>query len=227
MLTTRSPSRTDEGEDRSCSRSTGVTNMSPDLLLEETISGGMRKGIVEALLEVLERTDNFTLTHSYRVAQLAVPIGAAMHLSEDAIETLRVAALLHDLGKAFIPPQILLSLDFLTEEEFSVMRKHPEYGYEFVQRIGFLREAADIILSHHEKYDGTGYPRGLKGKEISLAARIFALVDTVDALVYDRPYHRGADFPAVREEITKRSGTHFDPDLVAVALDCLADRFPA
>jgi len=95
----------------------------------------MREGVVAALLEVLERTDNFTFTHSYRVAQLAVPMGVALHLSEDDLETLRVSALLHDLGKAFIPAQILLKQDFLTEEEFAVMRKHSEYGAAIVGRI--------------------------------------------------------------------------------------------
>jgi len=182
---------------------------------------------LETLATAIDLRDQGTSGHSRRVADMTIIVAKKLDINGDELTQIEHGALLHDLGKLRIPDSILWKPSALTPEEWEIMRKHPEYGYEFVQRIGFLREAADIILSHHEKYDGTGYPRGLKGKEISLAARIFALVDTVDALVYDRPYHRGADFPAVREEITKRSGTHFDPDLVAVALDCLADRFPA
>ena len=195
--------------------------MSPDLLLEETISGGMRKGIVEALLEVLERTDNFTLTHSYRVAQLAVPIGAAMHLSEDAIETLRVAALLHDLGKAFIPAQILLKQDFLTEEEFSVMRKHPEYGSAVIARVPGFADVCDTVMSHHERFDGAGYPHCLAGAKIPLGGRILAVADSYDAMVTARVYRHGAQPDMAAAEVARCAGSQFDPVVVEAFLDAI------
>ena len=187
----------------------------------------LHSATLETLATAIDLRDQGTSGHSRRVADLTIRVAKKLGIHGGELTQIEHGALLHDLGKLRIPDSILWKPSVLTPEEWEIMRKHPEYGFEFVQKIGFLRGAADIILSHHEKYDGTGYPRGLKGKEISLAARIFALVDAVDALVYDRPYHRGSDFSTVREEITKRSGTHFDPDLVDAVLDCLADCFPA
>ena len=181
---------------------------------------------LETLATAIDLRDQGTSGHSRRVADMTLCIAKKLGLNAGELTQIEHGALLHDLGKLRIPDSILWKPSALTPEEWEIMRKHPEYGFEFVQKIGFLREAADIILSHHEKYDGTGYPRGLKGKEISLAARIFALVDAVDALVFDRPYHRGTGFAAVREEVMKRSGSHFDPDLVVFALDLLSSYFP-
>jgi len=181
---------------------------------------------LETLATAIDLRDQGTSGHSRRVADMAICIAKKLGLNGGELMQIEHGALLHDLGKLRIPDSILWKPSALMPEEWEIMRKHPEYGFEFVQKIGFLRGAADIILSHHEKYDGTGYPRGLKGKEISLAARIFSLVDAVDALVFDRPYHRGTDFDAVREEIMKRSESHFDPDLVVLALDVLAIYFP-
>jgi putative nucleotidyltransferase with HDIG domain len=188
--------------------------MSPELLLEQTISGGMREGIVGALLEVLERTDNFTLTHSYRVAQIAVPMGAALHLSEDHLETLRVAALLHDLGKAFIPAQILLKQDFLTEEEFAIMRKHAEYGSAVIGRVPGFADVCDIVLSHHERYDGAGYPHGTTGATIPLGSRILAVADSFDAMVTARVYRHGTQPGMAAAEVARCAGSQFDPAVV-------------
>ena len=188
--------------------------MSPELLLEQTISGGMREGIVGALLEVLERTDNFTLTHSYRVAQIAVPMGAALHLPEDQLETLRVAALLHDLGKAFIPAQILLKQDFLTEEEFAIMRKHAEYGSAVIGRVPGFADVCDIVLSHHERYDGAGYPHGTVGTSIPLGSRILAVADSFDAMVTARVYRHGTQPDMAAAEVARCAGSQFDPAVV-------------
>lgn len=181
---------------------------------------------LEILVSALEARDQEISGHSRRVADMTVRVAKKLGLNGSELKQIEHGALLHDIGKLRIPDSILWKPSALTPEEWEVMRKHPEFGFEIVQKLGFLKGAADIILSHHEKFDGTGYPRGLKGKEISLAARIFTLVDTVDALVYDRPYRRGAAFSAVCEEITKRSGTHFDPDLLEVVLDCLSEYFP-
>ena len=209
--------------------------MNLEKLVEErskALSGALRDlselhgATLETLATAIDLRDQGTSGHSRRVADMAICIAKKLGLNGDELTQIEHGALLHDLGKLRIPDSILWKPSALTPEEWEIMRKHPEYGFEFVQKIGFLRGAADIILSHHEKYDGTGYPRGLKGKEISLAARIFSLVDAVDALVFDRPYHRGTDFAAVREEVMKRSGSHFDPDLVVLALDVLASYFP-
>jgi putative nucleotidyltransferase with HDIG domain len=154
---------------------------------------------------------------------MTIQIVKRMGINNGELVQIEHGALLHDIGKLRIPDSILWKPSKLTPEEWEIMRKHPEYGFEFVRKIGFLKEAADIILSHHEKFDGTGYPRGLKGKEISFGARIFSLVDAMDALVYDRPYHRATAFSVAREEIRLRAGTHFDPELVDIALELLGE----
>jgi putative nucleotidyltransferase with HDIG domain len=178
---------------------------------------------LETLATAIDLRDQATSGHSRRVADMTIQIVKRMGIDDGELVQIEHGALLHDLGKLRIPDSILWKPSELTHEEWVIMRKHPEYGYEFVRKIGFLREAADIILSHHEKYDGTGYPRGLKGKEISFGARIFSLVDAIDALVYDRPYHRGTAFSLAFKEIRQRSGSHFDPELVDPALELLAD----
>jgi HD-GYP domain-containing protein (c-di-GMP phosphodiesterase class II) len=192
--------------------------LSPELLLEQTLSGGMREGIVGALLEVLERTDNFTLTHSYRVAQLAVPMGIALHLSDGSLETLRIAALLHDLGKAFIPAQILLKQDFLTEEEFAIMRKHAEYGSAVIGRVPGFADVCEIIESHHERFDGGGYPRGTVGGDIPLGGRILAVADSFDAMVTARVYRHGTQPDMAAAEVAQCAGSQFDPVVVEAFL---------
>ncbi len=182
----------------------------------------IHEATIETLAMALDFRDQGTCGHSRRVADMTVAIAREMGLAAGELVQIEHGALLHDIGKLRIPDSILLKPSELTPEEWDVMRRHPEYGYDFVKNIGFLKGAADIILSHHERFDGTGYPRGLKGKEISLGARIFALVDAVDAIVYDRPYHRGSAFSAARKEIFLRSGSHFDPEIVDPALGSLA-----
>jgi putative nucleotidyltransferase with HDIG domain len=177
---------------------------------------------IETLAKALDLRDQGTSGHSRRVADMTVGIAKNLGINGGDLIQIEHGALLHDIGKLRIPDSILWKPSSLTPEEWEVMRRHPEYGYDFVKNIGFLKEAADIILSHHEKFDGTGYPRGLKGTQISLGARIFSLVDAVDAIVCDRPYHRGSAFSVARQEITRRSGTHFDPNLVEPTLTHLS-----
>jgi HD-GYP domain-containing protein (c-di-GMP phosphodiesterase class II) len=107
------------------------------------------------------------------------------------------------------------------------MRKHPQYGHEFLVHLPFLKNAADLVLSHHEKFDGSGYPRRLSGEDIPVGARVFAIVDAVDALIFDRPYHAGVSFEEAEAEIERCSGTHFDPDLVKPALEFIRREMPA
>jgi putative nucleotidyltransferase with HDIG domain len=173
---------------------------------------------LETLAMALDLRDQGTSGHSRRVADMTLEISKNLGINDGELIQIEHGALLHDIGKLRIPDKILWKPAGLTPEEWEIMRRHPEYGYDFVKKIEFLKGAADIVLSHHERFDGTGYPRGLKGNEISLGARIFAVVDALDAIVHDRPYHRGIGFDEAREEIIKRSGTHFDPDLVEPAL---------
>jgi putative two-component system response regulator len=177
----------------------------------------------ETLAMVLDLRDQGTSGHSRRVADMTLEIAKNLGISNDEIAQIERGALLHDIGKLRIPNNILRKPAGLNPEEWQIMRRHPEYGYDFVKEINFLDGAADIILSHHERYDGKGYPRGLKGSEISLESRIFSLVDSVDAMMHDRPYHRGISFSAARNEIRQRAGTHFDPELVGPALEHMED----
>jgi putative nucleotidyltransferase with HDIG domain len=183
----------------------------------------LHSATLETLATAIDLRDQGTSGHSRRVANMTVGIAKKMGINDGELIQIEHGALLHDIGKLRIPDSILWKPSELTPEEWEIMRKHPEYGFEFVQKIDFLNEAADIILSHHEKYDGTGYPRGLKGNDISFRTRVFSMVDSIDALLFDRPYHRGAAFPDACEEIRKRAGSHFDPELVEPFLDLLSD----
>jgi putative nucleotidyltransferase with HDIG domain len=178
----------------------------------------LHEATVETLASALDLRDRVTSGHSRRVADMTVEIARNLGINDGELVQIEQGALLHDIGKLRIPDSILWKPSDLTQKEWEVMRRHPEYGHDFVQRIEFLKQAADIILSHHEKFDGTGYPRGLRGKEISLGARIFAIVDSMDAMMCDRPYHRGTSFTSARREIMEKAGNHFDPDLVEPAL---------
>ena len=134
------------------------------------------------------------------------------------MEALRAAALLHDIGKIAVPDSILCKPGKLTPDEVAIMREHSYRGYQMLKKIPFLHEAAEIVYSHQEKFDGTGYPRGLKGEEIPLGARLFAIADTLDAITSDRPYRPAQTLGAARAEIERFSGTQFDPDAVKMFL---------
>jgi HD-GYP domain-containing protein (c-di-GMP phosphodiesterase class II) len=153
------------------------------------------------------------------VADITVRLALAFGLREDELEHMRWGALLHDIGKMGVPDDILLKPGALTDDEWVVMKQHPASAYEMLSPIRYLQAALDIPYCHHEKWDGTGYPRGLKGEHIPLAARIFAVVDVWDALRSDRPYRRAWPEAQVREHIRSLAGTHFDPQVVSVALE--------
>jgi len=173
---------------------------------------------LETLAMALDFRDEGTSGHSRRVAEITLQIARVLGAGSEELIQVKHGALLHDIGKLRIPDRILRKPTELSPDEWEIMRMHPEWGYEFVSHIDFLVGAADIVLSHHEKFDGSGYPRGLKGTEISLGARIFAIVDAMDAMIYDRPYHCGISFTCAREKVVKLAGTHFDPELIEPAL---------
>jgi putative two-component system response regulator len=169
-------------------------------------------------VKALELRDDETEAHTQRVTDLTLQLARAMGVAEDQIIHLWRGALLHDIGKLGIPDQILMKPGALTPAEQTLMRQHPVYAYEWLSPIPFLRPALDIPAYHHEKWDGSGYPYGLKGDEIPLAARIFAVVDVWDALTNDRPYRVALSRAQAREYIQKQADMHFDPSIVKVFL---------
>ncbi len=169
---------------------------------------------LEGWVRALDLRDKETEGHTRRVTALTQTLARGMGLKENEIVHITRGALLHDIGKMAIPDGILLKPGKLTEDERALIEKHPRYAYEMLSPIKFLNPALDIPYCHHEKWDGTGYPRGLKGEDIPFAARIFAIVDVWDALVSDRPYRKGIHPTEVKKSIRELSGSHFDPRIV-------------
>lgn len=169
---------------------------------------------LEGLSATLDLRDNETAGHSRRVTRYCLEIAKALGCGSKQLKTIARSALLHDIGKIGIPDAILLKPGKLTEEERAVMETHVRIGYELVSSIAFLAGSAEIVLTHHERYDGRGYPQGLVGDEIPLSARIFAVADTLDAMTSDRPYRRALPYSAAREEIIRESERQFDPKVV-------------
>ena len=173
---------------------------------------------LQALAAALDLKDNDTAGHSWRVMAYSVEIAKAMGFSKEQLNTIARAALLHDIGKIGIPDSILMKPGPLTVEERSVMERHVRIGYGLMKRIAFLGDAAEIVLAHHERFDGKGYPQRVSGAEIPLGARIFVVADTLDAMTSDRPYRRALPFAVAREEIIRESGKQFDPEVVSAFL---------
>lgn len=171
---------------------------------------------LEALGGALDLKDAETEGHCKRVTAFTIAIAKEMRVEAPLLPQIARAAFLHDIGKMAIPDLILRKPGPLTPEERDIMRTHCEIGYNMVKRIPFLREAAEIVLSHQEYFDGTGYPRGLSGIEIPLGARIFAVADALDAMISDRVYRKALSIQHAQEEIQRCSGTQFDPKVVEV-----------
>ena len=169
---------------------------------------------IEGWSRAMDLRDKETEGHTLRVTELSEKLGRIMGISEEDLVYMRRGALLHDIGKLGVPDAILLKPDQLTSDEWGIMRQHPQYAYDMIQPIEYLRPALDIPYAHHEKWDGSGYPRHLKGEEIPLPARIFSIVDVWDALTSDRPYRPAWNKEKVLEYIKDQSGTHFDPYVV-------------
>jgi HD-GYP domain-containing protein (c-di-GMP phosphodiesterase class II) len=174
---------------------------------------------IEGWSRALDLRDKETEGHTQRVAEKTLSVAREIRVKEEELLHIKRGALLHDMGKMGIPDSILLKPGPLTEEEWEIMRRHPEHAYDMLYPIEYLRPALDIPYYHHEKWDGTGYPKGLKGEEIPLAARIFAVVDVWDALCSDRPYRSAWTKEKADEHIRSLPGTHFDPKVVKVFLN--------
>jgi putative nucleotidyltransferase with HDIG domain len=169
---------------------------------------------LEALGSALDTRDVGTESHSRRVHGYALATAREYGVPPEHLRDLAHGVLLHDIGKIGIPDAILLKPGKLTPDEWTIMRTHPEIGRRLIEKIPFLRGAVPIVYSHHEKWDGSGYPRGLRGEAIPLGARIFAVVDAFDAMTFDRPYSRAISFEAAKAEIRRCTGAHFDPTVV-------------
>jgi PAS domain S-box-containing protein/putative nucleotidyltransferase with HDIG domain len=173
---------------------------------------------LEGWSAALDLRDKETEGHTQRVTAMTLELARAIGMTEQELVNVRRGALLHDIGKMGVPDPILLKAGPLTDEEWVLMRKHPTYAYELLSKIAYLHDALDIPYCHHEKWDGTGYPRGLKGEEIPLAARIFAVVDIYDAVTSDRPYRKAWSRQQALDHIREQSGSHLDPGVVQAFL---------
>lgn len=206
--------------------------------LRDTAQRAMQT-LAEALVAALDAREHETGLHSRRVACHTLVLARRFTEDDDELRQIYWGALLHDIGKIGIPDAILLKHGSLTDDEWAVMRTHPEKGHAILQGVPFLREAAGIVLTHEERYDGTGYPQGLRGEAIPWGARLFAVIDALDAITTDRPYRPAQSFDAARAEILRATGAQFDPKACEafdaeqkvlremVALKCGAAALPA
>lgn len=181
-----------------------------------------KSSLLDSLTQTLTESDYETEEHVERTREMAVRLGKAIHLSDTDLGRLALLAVLHDIGKIAIPHAILLKPGKLTDEEWEVMKTHTEKGYRIASASKELQPIAEYILHHHERWDGKGYPGGLKGEEIPLLSRIITVVDSHDVMVHDRPYHKAMSHEMAVEELLRCSGTQFDPQLVQVFLKVIS-----
>lgn len=181
---------------------------------------------LNALLERLNQRNPGTLAHARRVSTLSAPVAVALGIGEPMLGSIEKAALLHDLGKIAIPDTVIHKPGPLTADEFAIVRRHAQIGHDIAAAVPFLRPAAEIILATHERYDGTGYPRGLLGEAIPIGARVIAAVDVFDALTSSRVYRDPMCVDRANAELVRGAGSYFDPDVVAAWFQCV-DQFEA
>lgn len=173
---------------------------------------------VRALAQAVEAKDPYTRRHSEQVAHYAVSLAAAMGVSEAVVESIRVASLLHDIGKIGVPDNILTKRGALTEEEFKYIRRHPALGADILGNVALFSQEAQIIRHHHERWDGKGYPDGLAGEESPLASRIINVADCMDAMLMERTYKQGYPVETMLHEMARCAGTQFDPRIATAAV---------
>ncbi|MBW2630646.1 MAG: HD domain-containing protein [Deltaproteobacteria bacterium] len=180
---------------------------------------------INALASALEMRDPYTAGHQKRVAQLAEAIAGEMNRPHDEVRGIRLAALIHDIGKIRVPSEILSKPGKLTENEFGLIKAHPQVGYDILKKIEFPWPIADIIYQHHERFDGSGYPRGLKGDEIMFQAKVIAVADVVEAMSSHRPYRAALGIKEALAELTEKRGISYDPDAVDACLELFEKGF--
>ncbi len=176
---------------------------------------------LQALLHMLYLRDHETESHTKRVTDMTLKMAEKVGIPEEALNGIRIGSLLHDIGKIAIPDRILFKQGKLTETEWAIMQMHPQYAHDLISAISSFQHVMDIPYCHHEHWNGKGYPRGLRGEEIPLAARIFTIIDVWDALSSDRPYRAAWKAGMVKDYLTKESGALFDPALIPLFLQIL------
>lgn len=181
-------------------------------------------GAVYALSTLVEMRDPYTAGHQKRVAMIAQAIAQEIGLSEDCIQGIWMASLIHDVGKIRVPSDILSKPGLITKAEFELIKEHPQTGYEVLNKIDFPWPVADIILQHHERINGSGYPQGLKGDDILLASRIIGVADVVEAMTYHRPYREALGLDAALDEINKNKGILYDPEVVDACISIFLEK---
>ncbi len=182
---------------------------------------GAHRATIRALVHAVDIKDRYTRGHSERVGQASAMIARELGMTEDRLETVRIAGILHDVGKLGVPTRLLRKDGPLTPQERRVIELHPEYGHEMVRGIGFLGEARSAILHHHERVDGSGYPYGLTGEQIPVLARVVAVADAFDAMTSTRSYSRARPVPVALAELERCAGAHFDPAMVRALVDAI------
>ncbi|MBI5208291.1 MAG: response regulator [Candidatus Firestonebacteria bacterium] len=196
-----------------------------NVYLEDQISKTREKlmtfydGTIKALIRTIDAKDHYTFNHSEHVAQISFSIAEILNLPPNIKDKLRQAPIIHDLGKIGIDEIILRKKGLLTFEEFTDIKRHPEIGALIIQPVPFLEDVIPIVLYHHEKFDGTGYPKGLKGEDIPLSARVVAIADAIDAMMHKRPYRDALPMEKVLLELSNGSGIQFDPEIVKLILE--------
>jgi len=184
------------------------------------------EGTIHAMAEIVELRDPYTAGHQRRVAEIAVRIAKQMGLSQERVEAIATSAILHDIGKMYVPSEFLTKPGTLSGPEFEIIKSHSQKGYDILKSIDFNFPAADIVCQHHERIDGTGYPHGLKGREILLEARIIAVADVVEAISSHRPYRKALGMDAARQEINANKGIKYDAGVVDAFERISPDFFP-
>jgi putative nucleotidyltransferase with HDIG domain len=178
-------------------------------------------GTIQVLASTVEARDPYTAGHQRRVADLARAIATEMNLSQEQIDGIRMAGVIHDIGKLTVPIEILSKPGKLSEIEFNLIKTHPQVGYDIVKDIEFPERVIKMVLHHHERMDGSGYPQGLAGEDIIIEARVLAVADVLEAMASHRPYRPALGVDKALEEITRNSGTHYDPLVVEACLSCI------
>jgi len=207
------------------------TNISVQKRTEEELRESLERlrkamdGTVQAMAFTIETRDPYTAGHQRRVTKLACALAERMNLTADEIEGVRMAGDLHDIGKIYVPAEILSKPTKLSAAEYDIIKTHPRVGYDILRTIDFPWPIADIVLQHHERMDGSGYPEGLKGKDILLEARILAVADVIEAMASHRPYRPALSIEAAVEEISENRGTLYDPDVVDACLQVFEEGF--
>jgi putative two-component system response regulator len=181
-------------------------------------------GIVVSMGYALESRDQYTAGHQHRVAEVASEIARVMGLPDNTIEGIRMAGLIHDIGKIYVPSEILNKHGKLDEVEFMMIKKHPQVGYDILKSIDFPWPIAEIVYQHHEKMNGSGYPRGLKDGEILLEAKIICVADVIEAMTIDRPYKGGVGIEGALEEVDMNKGVLYDPAVVDSCLKLFREK---